>query len=149
MTNLATEVKITRVMDGVAAGTTDQTGSSVNMTGFDGVMFVALLGVLSTNQVTSLKAQGSSDDGSSDAFADLLGTDSGDMADDDDDQGIVLDVYRPVEQYIRPILLRATGNAVIDGIIAIQYGPGKKPTINDATTIFNTEVHASPAEGTA
>ena len=149
MTNLASEIKITRVQNGAAAATSDLNGSSVNMVGFEGVMFVALLGTLSATQVTSLKAQMSSDDGGSDAFADILGTDSGNMADDDDDQVIVLDIYRPVEQYVRPVLLRGTGNAVVDGIVATQYGPGKKPTINDASSVFGTEIHASPAAGTA
>ena len=149
MTNLATGIKVTRVQNGAVAATSDLNGSSVNMTGFEGVLFIALLGTLSATQVTSLKAQMSSDDGGSDAFTDILGTDSGDMADDDDDQVIVLDIYRPVERYVRPVLLRGTGNAVVDGILAIQYGPGKKPTINDVTSVFGTEVHASPAAGTA
>ena len=147
--NLSKDVKVTRVMNGVAAGTSNQNGSSVDMQNFEGVMFVAHLGTLSASQVTQMKAQQSSDDGSSDAFTDLLGTQTAAMADDDDDQCVILDIYRPVERYVRPVLLRATGNAVIDGITAIQYGPLKKPTTHDAATVQATETHISPAEGTA
>jgi hypothetical protein len=54
--------KITRVLNAVAAGTTNQNTSSVDMTGWDSVEFVAHLGALTATQVTKLKAQTSSDD---------------------------------------------------------------------------------------
>ena len=148
MTNLAVNLGTKRVMDAVAAGTSDQTGLSVDMAGFDGCVFIAVLGELSSNQETSMKIQQSSDDGSADAFADLLGTDSGDMEDDDDDQLIIIDINRPLERYLRPILLRATGNAVIDGIIALPYKTRKAPETKGAT-VFAEATFASPAEGTA
>jgi hypothetical protein len=111
-------------------------------------MFVALLGTLTASQVTQMKAQQSSDDGSSDAFADLTGTQTTAMDDADDNKMIVLDVYRPRERYVRCVLERGTANAVIDGIVAIPYGPRKKPT-SDHSTVQASEAHASPAEGTA
>ncbi len=147
--NLSKDVKVTRVMDAIAAGTTDQNGSSVDMQNFESVMFIAALGTLSATQVTQMKAQQSSDDGSSDAFADLLGSQTAAMADDDDDQCIILDIVKPRERYVRPVLERGTGNAVIDGIVAIQYGPRKKPTVHDTATVQTSETHVSPAEGTA
>ena len=147
--NLSKETKVTRVMTAQAAGSADANGSSVDMQNFDGVMFVASVGTLTATQVTTLKAQGSSDDADADAFADLEGTQTDAMADDDDDQSIVLDIYKPVERYIRPVLERGTANAEIDGIIAIQYGPRVKPTTHDATTVQTSQVLVSPAEGTA
>jgi 3-oxoacyl-(acyl-carrier-protein) synthase len=149
MENLSKVTKVTRVMNGVVAGTTDQNGDSVDMQNFEGVMFVASIGALTASQVTNLTAQGSSDDGSADSFADLLGTGTAAMADSDGDQVIVLDIYKPVERYIRPVLLRHTANAVIDGIVAIQYGPRVKPTTHCTTTVQAAETHVSPAEGTA
>lgn len=146
---LLKNVKLTRVMNGVVAGTSDQTGSSVDMAGFEGVVFIALLGDLTASQVTSLKAQCSSDDGSADTFADIAGSDSGNMEDNDDNQMIGLDIIDPPERYVRPILLRHTANAVIDGILALQYGAKKVPVTHDATTVFSTETLAGPAEGTA
>ena len=146
---LSKDVKVIRVMNAVAAGTTDQNGSAVDMQNFEGVVFIASLGALTATQVTQMKAQQSSDNGSPDTFADLTGTLTAAMADDDDNQCIVLDIYRPRERYVRPVLLRGTANAVIDGITAIQYGPRKKPTTHDAATVQASETHASPAEGTA
>ena len=63
--NLSKAVKVARVLNGVAAGTTEQTGSVVDTQGFEGVQFVALFGALTATQVTSLKVQqGSLADGS-------------------------------------------------------------------------------------
>lgn len=147
--DLNQNTKVTRVMNAVAAGTTDQNGSSVDMQGFENVTFIASLGTLTATQVTSLKAQQSSDDGDADAFSDLEDTDSGDLADDDDDQCIVLTIVKPQKRYVRPVLLRGTANAVIDGIIAIQSGPAKKPTTHDSSTVALSETVVSPDEGTA
>ena len=146
--NLSKDVTIDRVMNGVAAGTSDQNSSSVDMQNHESVTFIALLGTLSASQVTQMKAQQSSDDGSSDAFTDLLGTQTTVMVDTDDNKCIVLEIVRPRERYVRVVLERGTGNAVIDGIIAIRSGPLKKPTTH-GTTVQATETHVSPAEGTA
>jgi len=147
--NLSKDVKITRVENAVAAGSADENGASVDMQNFESVMFVAMLGTLTANQVTTMKAQQSSDDGSADAFADIAGSQTTAMADDDDNQCIILDIVKPRERYVRPVLERATANAVIDGIIAIQYGPLKKPTTHDAATVQTSQVVVSAAEGTA
>lgn len=145
--NLTKNVKVTRVMDAVAAGTTDQNSSEVDMKGFEGVMFIAAFGAIDATAVTSVKAQQGAVTGMGDA-ADLAGT-SISVADDDDNKVVVLDIYRPQERFVRCVIDRGTANAVIDGVIAIQYGPREKPTTHDATTVVGTEVHASPAEGTA
>lgn len=129
---LLDEIKITRVSNAAAAGTSDVNGTGVDMQGFDGVLFVAALGALSATQVTSLKAQSSSDDGSTDAYADISGAVTAAAADGDSNKLLVLDVHHPLERYVRPVLDRGTANAVLDGIIAIQYR-GNRPTTNGST----------------
>lgn len=146
--NLSPNVKVTRVLNAVAAGTTAQNGSVIDMQGFDGVVFVAAVGALTATQVTSLKAQDGAVSNLSDA-SDLAGSLVGPLADADGNKLLVLDVYRPQKRYIRPVLNRATANAVIDGIIAIQYSGDKAPTINDATTVAATKLRVSPINGTA
>lgn len=145
--NLSKHVKITRVMNAVAAGTTDQNGTVLDMQGFDGVMFIAAFGTLTATQVTSIKAQqGTLSDGSD--MADLAGSAVGPLADTDGNKCLVLDVYRPQERYVRCVVDRGTANAVIDGVDAIQYDTRYKPTTHDATVAF-AEAHISPDEGTA
>ena len=144
--NLSKGSKTTRVMNAVAAGTTDQNSSSVDMQNFEGVEFTAFLGALTAGQVTTMKLQTSSDNS---AWNDLLGTQTAAMDDADDNQCIILDLYKPVERYIRAVLERATQNAVIDGIVAKQYLPRVKPTTHDSATVQEAKMLVSPIEGTA
>ncbi len=148
MMNLLKDVKLTRVMNGVAAGTTVQNGSTLDMSGWDGVLFIAMLGTLTATQVTSLKAQQGNQSNLSDA-ADLAGTLVGPLADGDSNKCLVLDVYRPTDRYVRCVVNRATANAVIDGVLAVQYRGKKAPVSQDTATIAFNEQHVSPAEGTA
>lgn len=146
-TNLLKDVKITRVMNAVAAGTTDQNSSILDMQGFEGVMFIASFGTLTATQVTSIKAQQDTDSAGG-TMADLAGTAVGPLADADSNKMLVLDVYRPEERYVRCVVDRGTANAVIDGIVAIQYNCHKAP-ITQGTTVSASEASQSPAEGTA
>lgn len=145
--NLANEVKVTRVMNAVAAGTSDQTSSSVDMQGWDGVMFITAFGTITTGAVTSVKLvqDTASNLGSA---ADLAGT-AQTVADDDDNQVVIHDIYRPQERYVGVVVDRGTQNAVIDGITAIQYKGRKQPTTHDSTTVIGCETYNSPSEGTA
>lgn len=146
--NSAISEKVIRVMNAVAAGTSDQTSSVIDTLGFDGVKIYSAFGTITSGAVTSVKVQQSSDDGSADTYADLEGT-SVTVADDDDNQVVVHDIYRPRERYLKVVIDRGTQNAVIDGVIAVLYGARVQPVTNDASTVVSREVHASPAEGTA
>lgn len=146
--NRANSEKTIRVMNGVAAGTTDQTSAAIDTAGFDGVKFYTMFGTITSGAVTSVKVQQSSDDGGSDAYADLAGT-SITVADDDDNQVVVHDIYRPRERYLKAVVDRGTQDAVIDGILAVLYCANKQPTTDDSTTVVGRETHTSPAEGTA
>jgi hypothetical protein len=142
------ETKILRVMNAVAAGTTDQNSTGVNMAGWESVEFVAAFGALTATQVTSLKLQQSSDDGSADAYSDLAGTSSGALADGDGNKLIRLEIVNPEKRYVRAVVDRGTANAVIDGVIAILRRPRSLPITQDAS-VSKYESHVRPAEGTA
>jgi len=118
--NLTKACKATRVSNAVVAGTSDINCSGVDMKGFRSVCFVVALGTITGSAVTSVKAQQSSDDGSSDAYADLEGS-SVTVADDDDNQLILLEVDCPLERYVRCVIDRGTQNAVVDSVVALQY----------------------------
>ena len=145
--NLSKAVKVARVLNGVAAGTTEQTGSVIDMQGFEGVQFVALFGALTATQVTSLKVQqGSLADGSD--MADLEGSLHTALADVDGNKCLVTDLFRPQKRYVRCVVRRGTANAVIDGALALLYSPRIEPVTTD-TTVKSTKLLVSPNEGTA
>lgn len=139
--------KITVCSTAVAAGSNNVTCTGVNMAGWTGVLFVAQFGTITANAVTALVAQDDSVSTFANA-ADLTGT-SVAIADSGDNKAIYLDIYKPAKQYVRPIVNRSTANAIINSVIAIQYGPSYVPTTHDATTVSGGETHVGPAQGTA
>lgn len=145
--NLSKDVCLTRVLNAVAAGVTVQNGATVDMLGFDGVMFVASLGALTATQTTSLKAQHGDLANGTDG-ADLAGSGTGNMPDAASNKVLICDVFNPQKRYVRPVLVRGVANAVIDGIIAIQYKAGKAPTVQDVSVALSKLV-VGPAAGVA
>jgi hypothetical protein len=145
--NLSKSAKVTRALNSVAAGTTNQNGSVIDMAGFEGVQFIALFGALTATQVTSLKVQqGDLADGSD--MADLEGSLHTALADADGNNCLVTDVFRPQKRYVRPVVTRGTANAVIDGVVALQYSARTQPVVKDAT-VKAIKTIISPEEGVA
>lgn len=135
-------VKITLVYEGAPDNET-VTSDILDMEGYEGIMFFA--GVTGGEAYSvDMKVQSGADSGLSDA-ADLAGTLLAiDPAAGAPGQGVV-DVWRPLEQYVRCAVVAA--DATSPGachIWAVQYGAHNKPVANT-----NAEFHASPAEGTA
>lgn len=139
--------RVDRVMNAVAAGTTDQNSSSVDMqadTAYDEVTFIALFGALTATQVTKIKVQQSSDDS---VWNDLAGSESAALADADGNKALAVTV-RPQKRYVRCVVDRGTANAVIDGVLAILSKP-KKLVVSQSADMVGWETHDYPAEGTA
>lgn len=130
-----------------AAGTTAVNGATIDMAGYEGVLFIVTFGTLTATQVTSIKAQQDTDSGAG-TMADLLGTKTANLGDSDSGKALALDVFRPAERYVRVVVNRGTANAVIERGIAILYGGSTRPATNPAT-IIAMETHVSPIEGTA
>ena len=131
------------------AGTTDLTSDGVDMSGFECVAFVAHFGALTAGQVTQMKLQQSDDDGAVDDYTDLLGSNTGPMADGDSNKLLIVEVVRPQKKFVRAIVDRGTQNAVLNGVIAIRYYPHKGPITQPTASVSASESHVSPAEGTA
>lgn len=140
--------KTIRHSNAVAAGTSTITPSAgIDCQGFNHCRFIVLWGAIVSGGAQSAKVQQSSDDGSSDAYADLTGT-SVTVADDDDNQLTIIDINNPAERYLKCIVLRATQNSTVDGIIAILSRHDTPVSSQDAT-VQGWEEHNQPAEGTA
>jgi len=148
---MQTETKITRVLNAVTAGTTNQNTAGVDMStdgGWETVEFVPLFGALTANQVTKVKAQQSSDDASTDDYSDLTGTLTAALADGDTNKIARVEVARPAKKWVRGVVVRGTANAVIDGVLAIQRRARKVP-ISQSSTVAVVKSVAGVAEGTA
>lgn len=146
---LTDRVKINQIVTTAAgaAGTSAITSSAVNMAGCDGVLFIVTLGAIVSGAVTSLKIQQSSDDGGSDNYSDVEGTNQT-IADTADNTTLYVDMARPGKQYLKLVISRATQDATVGGVTAIQYA---RRTVGANTQGSNVsgERWISPPEGTA
>ena len=128
-----------------AAAQTALTSDIVDMDGWDGVVFIALFGDVSDTSVLGLNVE------HGDAAA------GGDMADttlsaaftagasDADSKVLAVDLYKPTKRYARAVLTRTTANAVVGGIIAVQYGPSVAPVTQHASIIDHEIGVGSPS----
>jgi len=146
MTN---RVKTTLCKTAVAAGATDITDATViDMLGFEGVRFIFAFGAITAGAATSVAAASLDTSSPTPGTDDLAGSKIT-VADTDDDKIFILDIYKPRLRYIRPFVKRATQNAVVNCIIAEQYGKKGFQPITADSTVAGQEKHVSPANGTA
>lgn len=146
--NLSTSTKLMRVSNAVTAATTAITSSAVDTKGFSGCMFTVAYGTIAATATNTVKAQQGSDDGVLDGYSDLEGT-SITVADTDDNKIVAVDVFEPTKRYLKLVATRGVATTVIDGIFAQWYSPKILPTTHDTSTVVGSEIHSSPAEGTA
>jgi hypothetical protein len=135
--NLSKDIKITVVEAAAAAAQTELVTDVLDMTGYEGVMFIALTGDVTTASVLTLTVKGNTANSvsspspvtqkASDAF-----TADGTSA---DSKVIMVDVYKPAMRYVFGSLTRTTADAIVGGIIAIQYNAKTKPTTQHASVI--------------
>lgn len=140
------DYKAIRVSNAVVVGTSTITTATVDMAGWDGVVFAVLFGTI-TDGTPAIKARQGQAANMSDG-ADLLGTLTS-LAVTDDNKVALLEVSRPQDRYVDLQIVRggATG-AVIDGVLAWQYNGRKQPITQDVS-VGAVEYHSSPIEGTA
>lgn len=146
--NLTRNVQTQRLkVDGtsytLSAGTSDVASEAVDRQGFRGVRFIVGWGAIVSGGVQSINGQTSSDNSN---FNDIAGT-SITVADTDDNKVTILEIYNPLERYLKIEVLRETQNATVDFLIAELFDPYEKP-VAQHSTVQGQEIHVSPAEGT-
>ena len=143
---LTENIKLTKLHDHTAAGTTDVTDCvTVDMAGYDGALFFTSFSVAAADN--SLKLQQSSDDGSSDAYSDLEGSGvvSGASPSYED---VWLDITNPGKRYLKPVVVVDTSSTV-ESVWCIQYRARSLPITNTVSGTIIGEQTNAPAEGTA
>lgn len=133
MLTLLKDAKITRVNNAASAGTTDQDSSRVDMSGFDSVMFVWLLGDVTSGSVIQAIGKSNAADSTSGSTTEKSGTSITAGASDYDNKLLIVDMPRVQNRYAYSTLVIDTQNAVVDGCIAIQYNAKTLPTTQGST----------------
>lgn len=134
--NIAHGIKVTVVSPAAAAAQTAINSSILDMQGWDGVMFLALTGTVTDGCVLTLAAKGNSANHLTvpDPVTQAAATFTADST-SGNSKTLMVDVCDPALRYAFANLTRTTANAVVGGIIAIQYNADLKPTVQDATVI--------------
>ena len=141
--NLAFYGEVVLCSGAVAAGTSDVNGTGIAMAGYEGIMFVAILGDVTDTATLALKAQTCTDTSGTGA-ADITGATTSTFTADAtsaDNKFLILDVAKPTSSHVRPVLDRGVANAVVAAIIGIKYGY-KKPPVPQALSVA-TKIYAA------
>jgi hypothetical protein len=132
---LLDDIQITQISNGATAGTTPVTSSIINMSGYDGVLFIASMGTVTNGSVLTLQCNQNTANSTS-GMAEITGAITAAVtASSSSNTLMVLDVYRPLEQYLEAVWTPTTDNAALNCIIAIQYKASKKPTVQGSTVV--------------
>jgi len=132
--NLLNAVEFVAVEPAASAAQTELTSEVVDMAGWTGVVFMAYLGDVTTGSVLGLTVDDS--DTGVGAWDDLEGPLAFTAGDSDaDGKLMIIDVVRPERRYVRARLTRTSANAVVNGIVAIKYGPKDQPVVQGDTVL--------------
>ena len=146
--NLSKNVKVTQALGYFAAGTTKRTSAIIDMANYEGVMFVVGLGTIIENGTLDAYCEENTSNTTVGmaripASTVALTVTAGMAA--KTSSCILVDVYQPKEQFVQCNITPATSNAVILGIVAIQYKGKNKPSVQDAS-VLATNFFQSPSE---
>ncbi len=129
-----------------ASGTATRNGAILDMTGYEGVVAIAVNATLASSAVGDIHWEQGAESDLSDA-ADLEGTAIA-IADDDDDQIFGSELIRPTDRYVRAVITKDASHAQAETVIYIRYGSRKDPQDNNVDDTITTEIHITPDEGT-
>jgi hypothetical protein len=145
---LTDNIKIMEVLtpEGLA-NNTDENSDRIDMSGWDGVVFVVPITDIDDTGVATLTVEqndSDSDIGMS-ALEDAEATATSATDDDLNDQLLIVDVYRPTKRYVQGVITSSADNVAFGNMIAILYNGSKFPITQDDTVEAIAQV-ASPAE---
>lgn len=108
----------------VASGTTNVAGSEVDMSGWDGVVFVCDVQTATSDDVNKLTAQMAA---STTATFEAIANSSISSTAGQDNMLLVTDCYKPGKRYVRPLLTRGSTGTSAGAIVAVQYHGKSSP----------------------
>jgi hypothetical protein len=148
MGNLMKDVKVTQVLGYYAAGTTKRTSDIVDMSGYDGVLFIAGLGTIIEAGTIDVFVESDSANATT-YMEELAGTAAYTVtaaAAALTKSCILVDVYKPRERYLQCNITPAGQNAVILGIVAIRYNGRVQPELNTTPYPLKATALVSPED---
>lgn len=118
-----------------AGSSTILSGRVLDMQGYEGVCFIAAIGTVTAGGVIQIRPRHGAVN-STTGMVTMTSYVSGTTLSTTNmtRKCIVNDLYRPTKRYVSVNMHRATANAVIEGVVALQYGSKKKPVSQSTGT---------------
>lgn len=148
MKNFLKNHKIQEVMAPVAAASdTDENSDILDMSGYDGVIFIVPItdSVATGVALLTIEQNTANSDTGMAALSGATATATCTVSDDLNNTLLIVDVYRPRERYVQGVVTSTTANIAYGNMIAIQYRGIKRP-VTQPTSVQASTLVASPAE---
>jgi len=115
-------------------------GTGVNCQGFETLTVVVNIGAItaSSNYSLTVKLQESSDDGSTDAYADITGATTPTVLNAGQNEPYIIEVnLSEVEQYVRPVVTAGSSSGGLVGVTFLLSNPREAPVtqVNTVVTV--------------
>lgn len=135
-----------KIKDHSAAGTATITSAAVDTKGYAGALLFTSFGTAAADNY--IKVQQSDDDGSTDAYSDLEGSQvvSGASPSNED---LYYDVYRPAKRYLKLLAVPTTSSTVESMYVLLYHPQNASSLMSNVSGTLSGEAAVTPAEGTA
>lgn len=144
--NIYSDIKVEEVGAPVAnANNTDQNSDRLDMSGWEGVIFVVPITDSAATGVATLTAEGNTADSDTGmaAITGAAATKTCAVNDDINDTLLVVNVFRPLKRYIQGVITSTVANIAFGNTLAIRYGAKKLPVTEAATVSDSADVVGS------
>lgn len=136
---LEPKIKITKIKDAQAAGTSAVTSNEIDQKGFDGFIAMTAFGTAAAGNTAKLQSTDTTGSG----YADVAGSGCGDAS----NPNVVIACHKPVNRFHEIVCARGTSSTMGD-MWLIQYGCMTEAQINDVAATLDVRSLVSPAFGT-
>lgn len=141
---LSSDVALSLSLDYTATGTTQITpAAGVDMTGYDGVIFIGKLYSFNAGNYIKALQSVNSDLSSS---ADLAGSKVTPTA---DNSVFYIDIVRPTKRYVGISVVRAGATSIIGSVYAIRYRTHNPLPLSNSSSTLIGKTLSDPTEGAA
>jgi hypothetical protein len=148
MPNLLDNIEFVEILAPQSVGSSiDANSDIIDMLGFDGVAFVTPITDSVDTGIATLNVQQNTlnSGGGMAALSGAVATATSASNDDLNGAMLIVDVYRPLERYIRANLTSAVAGIAYGNTIAMKY-KGKKLPVTQGTTVLASTKVISPLE---
>lgn len=118
-----------------AAANTDANSDRIDMSGWDGIVFLVPITDSVATGVATLKVEANTADSDTGMAAITGASAAATSAVDDDlnDTLLIVDVFRPQKRYVQGVITSSAANIAFGNTIAIQYKGSKSPITQHAS----------------